>query len=91
VERRGVTDVRPALGLFVVQLGINALWSWLFFGFHRVGLALLDLVALWVVLLVVIALFWRVRALAGGLLLPYIVWVSYAGALNAAIWLRNPG
>ncbi|UCG89338.1 MAG: tryptophan-rich sensory protein [Gemmatimonadota bacterium] len=68
-----------------------ALWSWFFFGFHRIGLALVDIVVLWVLILGVIVLFWRVRPLAGGLLLPYIVWVSYATALNAAIWLRNSG
>ena len=88
-ERRSVAGVTPALTLFVAQLAINALWSWLFFGFHRIGSAPVDLVLLWVVLLAVIVLFWRIRPLAGALLLPYILWVSFAGILNASIWLRN--
>ncbi len=88
-ERRGTADVTPALALFVAQLAINALWSWLFFGFHHIGLALMDLVALWVILLGLTALFWRVRPLAGALLLPYLLWVTFAGVLNASIWLRN--
>jgi tryptophan-rich sensory protein len=90
-EQRAKLNVTPALALFVAQLAVNALWSWFFFGFHRIGLALVDIVVLWVLILAVVMLFWRARPLAGGLLLPYIVWVSYATALNASIWLRNSG
>jgi len=74
---------------FAVQLGLNAAWTWLFFGRHRPGLALLDLAALWIAIAATLAAFWRVRPLAGGLLLPYFAWVSFAAALNAAVWRRN--
>ncbi|UCF41533.1 MAG: tryptophan-rich sensory protein, partial [Gemmatimonadota bacterium] len=50
-ERRASLNVTPALGLFVAQLAVNALWSWLFFGYHRIGLALVDIVVLWLLIL----------------------------------------
>jgi benzodiazapine receptor len=79
-----------ALGLFVAQLLLNAAWSWLFFGRHRPDLALLDIAALWLAIAATVVAFWRVRPLAGALLLPYLAWVSFAVLLNAEIWRRNP-
>jgi benzodiazapine receptor len=74
---------------FVVQLVLNGAWTWLFFGLRSPELALLDIVALWVMILVTLIVFWRVHPVAGGLLLPYLAWVTFAGALNAAIWHLN--
>ena len=80
------------LAPFAVQLLLNAAWTWLFFGRHRPGLALADLAALWFAILATLIGFWRVLPLAGALLLPYLAWVGFAGALNAALWRRNrPG
>lgn len=79
-----------ALGLFVAQLLLNAAWSWLFFGRHRPDLALLEITALWLAIAATLVAFWRVRPLAGALLVPYLAWVSFALLLNAELWRRNP-
>ncbi len=81
---------RPALVLFILQLTLNALWSWLFFGWHLGAAALVDIVALWLLIVATTVAFWRVRPLAGGLLLPYLGWVTFATALNVAVWRLNP-
>lgn len=81
---------RGVLALFVIQLMLNALWSWLFFGWHRGALAFADIVVLWLLIVATVLGFWRVRALAGALLLPYLGWVSFASALNFAVWHLNP-
>jgi translocator protein len=72
------------------QLSVNALWSWLFFAFHLGGAALADSVLLWLLLCANAAVFWRIRPLAGALMLPSIAWVSFATVLNAAVWQLNP-
>ncbi|TPG09883.1 tryptophan-rich sensory protein [Rhodanobacter glycinis] len=82
---------RGVLALFVLQLAVNALWSWLFFGWHRGALAFADIVLLWLLIVATTIGFWRVRPLAGALLLPYLGWVSFAAALNYAVWHLNPG
>lgn len=81
---------RGVLWLFVAQLAMNALWSWLFFGWHRGALAFVDIVLLWLLIVATITGFWRVRPSAGALLLPYLCWVSFATALNFAVWHLNP-
>jgi len=81
---------RSVLILFVIQLTFNALWSWLFFAWHRGGLAFADIVLLWLLIVATLIGFWRVRPLAGVLLLPYLCWVSFASALNFAVWHLNP-
>jgi translocator protein len=80
-----------ALRLFIVQLALNALWSHLFFGLHRPDLAFLDIVGLWVAILAVVLMFWRVNAVAGTLMLPYLAWVGFASYLNYVIWRLNAG
>lgn len=81
---------RPLLlGLFALQLVLNAAWSWLFFGRHAIGAALADLTLLWLVLLALTLSAFPVERRAGGLLTPYLLWVSYALALNFAIWHLN--
>lgn len=80
---------RGALTLFILQLAANALWSWLFFGWHRGALAFTDIVLLWLLIAATLAGFWRVQRLAGALLIPYLGWVSFAAALNFAVWQMN--
>ncbi len=80
-----------ALTLFILQLGINALWSWLFFARHLGVWAFADIVLLWLMIVAVMLDFWRVRPLAGLLLVPYLVWVSFAAALSFQVWQLNPG
>lgn len=88
---RGFAGARSALTLFVVQLAANALWTWLFFVWRLGGLALAEIVVLWFLILATLIAFARVRTWAGLLLVPYLIWVSYAAALTAAVWRMNPG
>ena len=81
---------RGVLALFLIQLAVNALWSWLFFGWHRGALAFTNIVLLWLLIVATVVGFWRVRPLAGALFLPYLCWVSFASALNYAVWHLNP-
>jgi len=86
----GFRKNRTALTLFLVQLVVNALWSWLFFAWHFGCYALIDLIILWLLIIVTLVAFWRVRPLAGALLVPYLLWVSFAGFLNYTVWQLNP-
>jgi tryptophan-rich sensory protein len=81
---------RWALGLFVVQLVANALWSWLFFAWQQGAWAFAEVIVLWVLIALTCAAFWRIRPLAGALLLPYLAWVGFAACLNWVLWQANP-
>lgn len=81
---------RTVLLLFIVQMALNALWTWLFFAWQMGAWAFADIVVLWVLIAATLVGFWRVRPLAGALLLPYLAWVSFAMALNYAVWQLNP-
>jgi translocator protein len=89
-RRYGLAGAVLPLSLFVLQLALNSAWTWLFFGLHRPQEALLDIGLLWAVVLATVITFWGLEPLAGALLVPYLLWVSFAGALNWAIWRRNP-
>jgi tryptophan-rich sensory protein len=80
-----------AFGLFAAQLALNFAWSLIFFGQHRIGAALIEIVALWLTIAATIVAFWSIRPLAGALLVPYLGWVSVATYLNAGIWRLNDG
>jgi tryptophan-rich sensory protein len=77
------------LGAWGVQLALNALWTPLFFGLRRPDLAFVEIVLLWLAVAATLTLFLRARRLAGLLLVPYLAWVSFAAALNAALWSAN--
>ena len=79
----------PAITVFILQLVLNGLWSWLFFGLHRPDLALIEISLLWFLILISMILFWRIRPLAGWLLLPYLLWVGFAAWLNFWLWRLN--
>jgi benzodiazapine receptor len=81
--------VSLAIVAFAVQLFLNGLWTPLFFGMHRIDLALLEVILLWVAIAVTEALFWKVRPAAAILLWPYLAWVGFAIALNAMFWKLN--
>lgn len=89
-REKGLRAARAPLGLFVIQLAVNALWSWLFFAWRRGALAQIEIIVLLVLIVMTIVTFWRVRRLAGLLLLPYLLWVSYATALTFALVRMNP-
>ncbi len=78
-----------ALGLFVVQLVANALWSWLFFVLRRGALSTVEIVVLWLLILATILAFWPLHRLAALLLVPYLAWVSVASALTLSLWRAN--
>ena len=75
--------------LWAVQLGLNALWSWLFFGLHRTGLGLADMAALLACIATIVFLSRRRVKPASWLMGPYLLWVAYALSLNAAIYALN--
>lgn len=81
--------VRGALTIFGVQLFLNAIWSIIFFGLHNPGWAFVDIVLLWIAIVATIGVFWRISKPAAWLLVPYILWVSFAGYLNYTIWTLN--
>lgn len=81
--------VKRALLFFAIQLGLNALWSYLFFGLHNVLLALIELVVLWLIIYETYVSFKKINKIAGYLLLPYLAWVAFAGVLNVSIWQLN--
>lgn len=76
--------------VWVAQLAINASWSWLFFGKRRMDLAFGNVCVLWLSIALLIVLAWPVSALASVLLVPYLVWVTIAAALNKTVWSMNP-
>lgn len=86
----GLQKQRVAIGLFLAQLAVNALWSWLFFAWSLGALAFIEILFLITLVLATMICFWRVRPLAGLLLLPYLLWISFAAALNYSIWHLNP-
>lgn len=85
----GFDGATTALTLFLVQLLLNLAWSGVFFALRAPGWALVEIVALWIAILVTTALFFRHSAWAGALMVPYLLWVGFAGALNAAIVRLN--
>lgn len=86
-ERPGA---RAALGLFLTQLAFNALWTWIFFAWRAGAAAFAEIVLLWVLIAATLVAFARVRPLAGILLAPYLLWVTFATALTLSLWKANP-
>ncbi|TNF83723.1 MAG: tryptophan-rich sensory protein [Gammaproteobacteria bacterium] len=86
----GVAANRVALALFLLQLGLNALWSWLFFTWNLGGIAFAEILVLWAFILATLIAFWKVRTVAGALLVPYLLWVTFAAMLNYTLWQQNP-
>ena len=85
----GFAGAKLPLALFAIQLALNSLWSVLFFGFQRPGVAANEIVLLWAAILATLIAFWGCSRWAGLLLVPYLTWVSFAVALNWAIWRMN--
>lgn len=90
-RRAGFRGARGALWLFIGHLGVNALWSWLFFYWKLGAASFIEVLLLWALILATLVAFWRRSRLAGVMLLPYLGWVSFASALNYACWQLNPG
>jgi translocator protein len=90
-RERSWARARHALGLFVLQLAVNALWSWLFFAWHLGGLAFANIVVMIGLVVATIWQFGKIRRAAAWLLAPYLAWITFAAALNWSVWQRNPG
>ena len=82
-------DVKIALGIFIGQLVLNTLWSIIFFGLHSPAGAFVEIIFLWLAILATIIAFAKISKPAAWLLVPYILWVSFAGYLNFMIWILN--
>lgn len=80
---------KPALNLFFIQLVLNFLWSVFFFGLRSPALALIDIIAMWIMIALTMRAFFKIARPAGWLLVPYLAWVSFAAVLNASIWWLN--
>jgi benzodiazapine receptor len=89
-RRHGFGGAAWALRLFAAQLVANALWTWMFFAWQFGALALAEIALLWLLIAATIGAFWPLHRLAALLLLPYLAWVSFAAALNLALWRLNP-
>lgn len=85
----GGPKAKTAMGFFGIQLLLNSLWSIFFFGLKSPGLALVEIIVLWVMILLTILKFLKVSRTAGYLLLPYLAWVSFASILNLAVFRLN--
>lgn len=81
---------QTALVLFLVQLVVNALWSWWFFAWRLGAFAFVDVIILLALIAATIIAFWRLQRLAALLLFPYFVWVCFASALTWSVWQNNP-
>ena len=81
--------VTKALQFFVIQLVLNALWSYLFFGLHNLMLATIEVVLLWLMIFETYTQFVKINKTASNLMLPYLAWVSFASVLTASIWWLN--
>jgi benzodiazapine receptor len=88
-RRGGLAVASIPISFFMVQLGLNVMWSILFFEFHMPGIAFWDIVILWFAVLATAIAFWRSTPLAGYLLVPYLFWVTFAAVLNFALWQLN--
>jgi tryptophan-rich sensory protein len=88
-EREGFGRRSPALWLFLLQLALNGLWSVMFFGWHWIGGAVLEIAVLWLAIATTTRHFARLDRVAFGLMLPYLAWVSFAAVLNLAFWVTN--
>jgi translocator protein len=78
------------MAFWAMQIAFNTLWTPVFFGLHRIRAAFVIMLGLWIAVAGTMISFWQLDWIAGALFVPYLIWVTVAGALNASVWLRNP-
>lgn len=78
-----------ALCVFAIQMILNFLWSFIFFRFHRIGWAFAEILLVWISIVVMIIVFYKISRTAGLLQIPYLLWVTFASILNGSYWLLN--
>lgn len=86
----GKKKIKEAIFYFTVQLSLNFIWPFLFFGLHWLFISFLELTVLWFAILLTIFKFWKIEKTAASLLIPYILWVSFAAVLNYSLFVLNP-
>jgi tryptophan-rich sensory protein len=86
----GFRGARGALVLYVIQLVLNAAWSWFFFVRRNGAQAFIEVVLMWIAIAATLVAFWRLHTSAGILFVPYLLWVTFAAALTWSVWRRNP-
>jgi len=89
VWNHGFSNSKIALWLFILQLVLNILWSALFFGLRNPGIAFVEIILLWISIAVTIFSFYSISRPAAWLMVPYILWVTFAAVLNFSIWMLN--
>jgi len=88
-QNKNNSQAKKALIFYFVQLAFNSLWSIIFFGLHNPGVAFLEIIILWLLILLTLIKFYKIQKIAGLLLVPYLLWVSFASFLNLFVWLLN--
>lgn len=88
-QRRNVARVTTPLFLFAVQLILNGMWSYVFFGRQQPAAAFFEIVVLWIAVILTLIGFWRIRSTSGAMMIPYCLWVSFAAVLNFEFWRLN--
>ncbi|HEY1074943.1 MAG TPA: TspO/MBR family protein [Patescibacteria group bacterium] len=86
LSHAGKREMKTAVLVFSIQMVLNVLWSFIFFGWHQLGIAFAEIVILWVAILVTIINFSRISKVAAWILVPYLGWVTFASLLNFAVW-----
>lgn len=89
IKALGREGAKGAFWIFWIHLVFNAAWTPVFFGLKNPGLALADIIVIWLLVIVLIGKFWKLDKRASLLMVPYFVWVSFAGALNYFLWYLN--
>jgi translocator protein len=80
-----------AIFVFLLQQALNFGWSFIFFYFNRIGFALIEIILLWICILIMLVLFYKIKPVAAYINIPYILWVSFATVLNASYFFLNRG
>ncbi len=88
-QKKRNKEWQGAITIFFVQLFLNAIWTPIFFGMHALGFAFGVIIAMWLAIVLTIIVFYRQKKVAGYLLIPYLLWASFASVLNGAIWYLN--
>ena len=89
-KQAGFAAARTALTFYGAQLVLNGIWTWLFFVMRSGSVAFVEIIVLWMLILATVIAFWRKSAVAGALLIPYLMWVAFATALTFSLWQLNP-
>jgi benzodiazapine receptor len=88
-KQRDLPQAKTALWIYGIHLVFNGLWSFLFFGFKNPGLAFAEIIVLLTLIMITTIIFWRINSWAGIMMIPYIIWVSFATYLNFTLWQLN--